>query len=117
MMRVFELFVNWLKPGVLTRRVDNSPTLFAIRNQGRTRSWNLSWLARQMMEKVHSMGILIAPISVSSEENFLADEASRNILIADLLLKQSVARKTWGHYVSPHVNLMATTWSRKVPFF
>ena len=80
---LFNLFKNQLEPGVLTWRVDNNSTLFAIRNQGSTRSWDLSWLAVQIVEKAHSMGITIAPIRVSSEENLLADAASRNVQIAN----------------------------------
>ena len=117
MMLVFDLFEKRLEPGVLTWRVDNSSALFAIINQGRTRSWNLSWLAMQIVEKAHSMGMTIAPIQVSLEENLLADGASRNVQIANWWLKQSVAEKVRGHYGRPDVNLMATTLSRKAPFF
>ena len=62
LMWVFDLFKNQLEPGVLTWRVDNNLALFAIRNQGSTRSWDLSWLAMQIVEKAHSMGITITPI-------------------------------------------------------
>ena len=87
LMQFLELFKNRLELGVLTWRVDNNSALFAIRNQGSTRSWDLSWLAVQIVEKAHSMGITIAPIRVSSEGNLLADAASRNVQIADWSLK------------------------------
>ena len=45
LMQVFDSCEDQLEPGVLTWRVDNNLTLFAIRNQGSMRSWNLSWLA------------------------------------------------------------------------
>ena len=61
LMRFLELFKNRLEPGVLTWRVDNNLALFAIRNQGSTRSWDLSWLALQIVENAHSMGITSAP--------------------------------------------------------
>ena len=93
LMQVFDLFKNWLELGVLTWRVDNNSALFAIRNQGSMRSWNLSWLAVQIVEKAHSMDITITPIRVSSEENLLANRASRNVQIADCSLKQSVAER------------------------
>ena len=58
----FNFFKNWLEPGVLTWRVDNNSALFAIRNQESMRSWDLSWLAVQIVEKAHSMSITITPI-------------------------------------------------------
>ena len=48
LMPFLELFKNQLEQGVLTWRVDNNLALFAIRNQGSMRSWDLSWLAVQM---------------------------------------------------------------------
>ena len=62
LMWVFDLCNDRLEPGVLTWRVDKNPALFAIRNHGTMRSWNLSWFAMQIVEKAHSMGITIAPI-------------------------------------------------------
>ena len=61
LMRVFNLFKNQLELGVISWKVDDILALFAI-NQGSSRSWDLSWLAVQIVGKAHSMGITIAPI-------------------------------------------------------
>ena len=92
LMQVLNLSKNQLEPGVLTWRVDDILALLAI-NWGGSRFWDLPWLVVQIARKALSMGITIAPIRVSSEENLLAEAAIRNVQIVDWWLKQSIVEK------------------------
>ena len=106
-----------LKPGLLTWRVDNQSALFAIKNEGSTRSWDLSWLAVSILKKSQELGVVINPIRVSSEENLLADSASRHKKVPDWSLNQATADKMFSLWGRPDVDLMASDISRKAPFF
>ena len=80
-------------------QVDNSAALAVIRNQGSTKSWDLSNLTVGILEKANSQGIVIQPVRISLEENHLADLASRCKVFPDRLLNQLVVDKifqTWG---------------------
>ena len=60
---------------------------------------------------------MILPARISSEDNFVADQASRFKKIADWLLNQSVWNclgRTWGF---ADMDLMATVKSLKCPFY
>ena len=83
-----------ISPGVLCWRVDNNSALAAIVNEGSTRSWELSCLAVDILKKAESMGIYIAPVRDSSEENILADAASRFKTVPDWSLKSKTMDKT-----------------------
>lgn len=117
LQRGLERLKSELQPGLLTWRVDNNSALFAIKNEGSTRSWELSWLATRILEQAHTMGVYLNPIRVSSEENLLADSASRFKPVPDWSLKQSVVNKIFQLWGKADVDLMASSSSRKAPFF
>ena len=106
-----------ISPGVLCWRVDNNSALAAIVNEGSTRSWELSCLAVDILKKAESMGIYIAPVRVSSEENILADAASRFKTVPDWSLKSKTMDKISRRWGKPDIDLMATEESRKAPFY
>ena len=106
-----------IKPGRLTWRVDNTAAMYAIRKQGSTRSWNLSCLATRILERALRMGVVLEPVRVSSEENLLADCASRNKKVQDWSLNQKVVDKIFRRFGKADVDLMASDLSRKAPFF
>ena len=108
---------NKIKPGVLCWRVDNNSALAAIANEGSTHSWDLSCLAVSILKRAEGMGIHIAPIRVSSEENILADAASRFREVPDWSLKQRTMDRIAGRWGKPDIDLMATEESRKAPFY
>ena len=101
----------------VTWRVDNNSALAAIRKQGSTRSWLLSCLSVNILKICHSRGLIIEPVRVSSDENILADAASRFKQVEDWSLLESVARKIFSRWGQADVDLMATTRSRKCPMF
>lgn len=115
--RALEVLEDKLKPGTLVWRVDNNSAMQAVRNEGSTHSYELSWLAVKILLQAEKMGIHLVPIRVSSEENILADCASRFKEVPDWSLKASVVEKIkarWGHM---DVDLMATEESKKAVFF
>ena len=117
LQRALERLKDELRPGLLTWRVDNNSALFAIKNEGSTRSWELSWLATKILEEAHALGIVLHLVRVSSEENLLADSASRFKKVPDWSLKEQVAGKIFRLWGKPDVDLMASSSSRKAPFF
>ena len=106
-----------LKPGRLTWRVDNSAAEGAIRNQGSTVSWELNWLAVDILHKAKRLNVHIEPIHLSSADNYLADGASRSRRIADWSLDQRAADEVFERFGTPDVDLMASAGSRKVQRF
>ena len=104
-------------------------------SEGSNRSWDLTVLAVDILEMCLSRGIIIQPIRVTSEENLLAgiqyicyknrmwmylpfiDAASRRKAVEDWSLSPTIFQKIVEHYGTPDVDLMATTESRKTPFF
>jgi hypothetical protein len=115
--RALVMLQGKIEQGVLTWRVDNNAALAAIRNQGSTRSWEMSWLAVKILKDAERQGIIIDPVRVSSEENNLADAASRFREVPDWSLKPAVMDKVFARWGRADVDLMATTESRKAPFF
>ena len=61
--------------------------------------------------------IIIDPVRVSSEENILADAASRRQQVQDWSLSQDLCQKMFDRWGLPGVDLMATVMSRKVPMY
>ena len=106
-----------IKPGVLCWRVDNNSALAAIANEGSTHSWELSCLAVSILKRAEGMGVHIKPVRVSSEENILADAASRFKKVPDWSLKQRTMDRIAGRWGKPDIDLMATEESRKAPFY
>ena len=114
--RFLELFPS-IKDCVLTWRCDNNSALAAIRNEGSTRSWPMSVLAFNILMKSQARGVVWDPVRVSSDENLIADAASRFKRVADWNLSTSVTAKVFSLWGTPDVDLMASDRSRKVPLF
>ena len=101
----------------VTWRVDNNAALQAIKNQGSSKSWPISCLSVIILKKASLKGILIQPVRVSSEENILADCASRNQNVPDWSISEKLVSKMFSHFGIPDVDLMATVLSRKAPMY
>ena len=93
--RALERFCADIMPGVLTWWVDNNSALAAIKNEGSTRSWQLSCQAVKIVKKVPNRGIWIESVQVSSEENMLTDAASHYVDVVDWSLKDAVCQRMW----------------------
>ena len=102
---------------VVTWRVDNNSALQAIKNQGSRKSWPLSILSVNILKKANSRNIIIDPVRVTSEENILADAASRKKQVQDWSLSEVLAQKMFARWGMPDVDLMATVMSRKAPMY
>ena len=86
-------------PGPIVCRVDNTTAQASIRKQGSTWTWDINVLAVRILLKAEERGIQILPAQISSEDNFLADQASRFGRIADWSLSQTVLDRLsdrWG---------------------
>ena len=76
---------------VVTWRVDNNSALQAIKKQGSSKAWPLCSLSFHILKKALAKNITIHPVRISSEENILADSASRNIKVPDWSLSENLA--------------------------
>ena len=114
--RFLDIF-NEVKNCVLTWRCDNNSALAALKHEGSTRSWPLSALSCDILKVSLARGISWDPIRISSQENLVADAASRFNQVPDWCLKESIARKMFSRWGTPDVDLMASDSSRKVPLF
>ena len=101
----------------VTWRVDNNAALHSIKNQGSTKAWPLSCLSVNILRKALSRNITIDPVRISSEENILADCASRNIKVPDWSFSDKLVQKMFRKFGVPDVDLMATVLSRKAPLY
>ena len=82
-----------VRPGPLVWRVDNRTAQASIAKQGSTRTWDINVLAVRILLKAETRGIQLMPARISSEDNFLADQASRFEDIADWALNQSIVSR------------------------
>ena len=82
-----------VEPGPLVWRVDNVTAQASILKQGSTRNWEINVLAVRILLKAETRNIQLMPARISSEDNFLADQASRFEAIADWALNQSVVSR------------------------
>ena len=62
---------------VLTWRCDSNSALGALKNEGSTKSWPLYVLSCDILRMSQARGISWDPIRISSQENLIADAASR----------------------------------------
>ena len=77
----------------------------------------MSVLSCSILRTSHSRGILWDPVRVSSEENLLADAASRFKQVPDWSLSQAATERVISLWGTPDINLMASDRSRKCPVF
>lgn len=102
---------------ILTWRVDNQAALAAIKNQGSARSWALCSMSLIILERAFKRNLVFEPVRISSEENVLADRASRNLVVEDWSISQVQVDKLFNLFGYPDVDLMATSQSRKCPAY
>ena len=104
-------------PLSLLWRTDSSTALAYVRKEGGTVSRPLLLLAREILLFAHQRQIRIFPIFISSEENHLADAASRFLDLPDWFLPAEVFRQIVRRWGLPIVDLFASTESAQVPRF
>ena len=97
-------------------RCDNNTALAAIKNEG-SRSWGITVLATDILEKCQAANVVLQPVRVTSEQNILADAASRLKIPEDWSLSQRVFNMITKRYGNPDIDLMASQQSRKAPYF
>ena len=106
-----------VKNCVLTWRCDSNTALATLRKEGSTRSWALSVLSCDILRESLERGISWDPIRITSQENIVADAASRFSEVPNWSLSESVTRKIFTKWGTPDVDLMASDASRKLPVF
>ena len=114
--RFLDLFPN-VSDVTITWRCDNNSALAAIKNEGSTHSWPLNSLSGNILERCLNRNILLDPVRISSEENIIADAASRQKMVPDWSLDPNITAKVFARYGVADVDLMATDLSRKCPLF
>ena len=82
-----------------------------------SRSWELTCLSVQILERCLAANIVLQPVRVTSEENIYADAGSRLRAPEDWSLSDRVFRMITRRFGNPDIDLMASQRSRKSPFF
>ena len=98
-------------------RTDNTTALAYIRKEGGTHSLPLLEVAREILLLASSLSLRILPVFIPSEENLLADAASRFQQLPDWHLHPSAFQMLtdrWGH---PVIDLFATSASTHLPTY
>ena len=121
-LRVLAIFLmDFLPPSdgkrKLLWRTDSSTALSYIRKEGGTVSPLLLQMARRILLHLHQEDIQILPTFVSSEENHLADAASRLLTPPDWLLPSEIFNLIVSRWGLPEVDLFASQISAHLPRF
>ena len=121
-LRVLDIFLtDFLPPSAdgwkLLWRTDSTTALSYIRKEGGTISPLLLQMARKIILHLHREDILILPAFVSSEENHLADAASRLLTPPDWNLPAEIFSLIVSRLGLPEVDLFASQASAQLPLF
>lgn len=98
-------------------RTDNNTALAVVKNEGSTKCVDLSDLAVNILKKAKKRKLVIIPDRVPSEQNIVADCASRNKPVPDWKLNPSVVKKMFKLLGEPDIDLFATRDSAQVPAY
>ena len=105
------------KPVSLLWRTDNTTAMAYIRKEGGTVSRPLLRLARQILLLAQRLRVRILPVFLSSEENQIADAASRFQTLPDWHLPAEIFRQIVHRLSLPEIDLFATAESAQVSRF
>jgi hypothetical protein len=98
-------------------RIDNTAALAYIKKEGGTCSLSLLEAASEILIKAHQRGLRFLPIYIPSEENILADAASRFMDIPDWHLCPKVFQIVCNRWGLPEIDLFATRGSCQLKRF
>jgi len=115
--RGLEYFSSQLEHQVVSLRIDNNTALCAVRKEGSTKNWEINCLAVRIANRCLNLGLTVVPIRITSEENLLADSASRQKALTDWKLHTTLARRIFCKLGWPDVDLFATAASAQVPAY
>ena len=104
-------------PVNLLWRTDSSTSMVYIQKEGGTVSRPLLRLSRRILLLALKRQVRILPVFLSSEENFLADAASRFQELPDWSLPEEAFRLIVQRWGLPEINLFASPASTQVPRF
>ena len=104
-------------PRSLLWRTDNTTAMAYVKKEGGTISQSLLQIATQLLLLAEEKQIRILPVYVPSEENLLADAASRFQSLPDWHLNPSVFNMICHRWGSPVIDLFATDLSSQLPRF
>ena len=119
-LRIF--FTDYLQlcspqPRSLLWKSDNTTALAYTGKEGGLRSLPLLKVAREVLLLCKFRRIRITSAFVSTDENILADAASRNLQVADWHLLPSTFRRLSQVFWIPKIDLFASQASAQVPRF
>ena len=98
-------------------RSDNTTAMAYIRKEGGTRSLPLLEEAREILLLASSLSLRILPVYLPSDENHLADAASRFQQLPDWHLHPSAFKMLTARWGLPDIDLFATSASTHLPMF
>ena len=98
-------------------RTDSSTALSYIRREGGTVSLPLLLLAREALLLAHSLRVRLLPVFIPTEENLLADAASRFLSLPDWHLPSEIFHRICRRFGRPDIDLFATAASTHLPRF
>ena len=98
-------------------RTDSTTAMSYIRKEGGTVSPVLLDIARDILLLAHHRSLRILPVYVPSEENLLADSASRFLDLPDWHLRSDLFLRLTSLWGRPSIDLFATESSKQVDRF
>ena len=98
-------------------RSDNTTAMAYVRREGGTRSLPLLAESREILLLASSLSLRILPVFLPSEENLLADAASRFQQLPDWHLHPAAFKMLTDRWGLPDIDLFATSASTHLPTF
>ena len=105
------------QPRSLLWKSDNTTALSYTWKEGGFHSLQLLSVAREVLLLCKRLQIRITSAFVPTEENILADAASRNLQVADWHLLPSIFLRLTRVFGTPEIDLFASQQSTQVPRF
>ena len=98
---------------------DNTTVVGQLRNQGGTKSRELTLLTRQLLEWTDSHQMVLVPRHIPGKANILADQLSRRgqVIETEWSLHPQITSALWAVWDRPMVDLFATSLNAKLPTY
>jgi hypothetical protein len=116
-INVLETIVLWRFLTFILWRIDNTTALAYIKKEGGTISLQVLAEAKKLLVLAHQMSVRILPVYIPTEENILADAASRFQEIPDWRLHPSIFRAITARWGLPVIDLFARDASKQTKRF
>lgn len=110
---------NILKDRTITIATDNSTALGYIRNQGGTKSPQLTALTEQFFQQVDFLNLKFHCRHIPGRNNILADQLSRQnqVIHTEWTIQTKVLEWIWVKWCRPSIDAFATRLNHKLPLY